>query len=100
MGDIPIQISGTNYYLYPSDGGQIEVEKIRFERGTFARAVNIMGGGVGAVSAFPITTGHRASQSVSDRLHYLCHIAFSGSCASIMIDSTRNQPTQNLLRHC
>ncbi|XP_031230830.1 sperm-associated antigen 17 isoform X2 [Mastomys coucha] len=33
MGDIPIQISGTNYYLYPSDGGQIEVEKTRFERG-------------------------------------------------------------------
>ncbi|XP_021012793.1 sperm-associated antigen 17 [Mus caroli] len=34
MGDIPIQISGTNYYLYPSDGGQIEVEKTRFERGS------------------------------------------------------------------
>ncbi|XP_076975855.1 sperm-associated antigen 17 isoform X2 [Tamandua tetradactyla] len=33
MGDIPIQISGTNYYLYPSDGGQIEVEKTSFEKG-------------------------------------------------------------------
>lgn len=35
MGDIPIQISGTNCYLYPSDGGQIEVEKTTFEKGTF-----------------------------------------------------------------
>ncbi|XP_007948450.1 sperm-associated antigen 17 [Orycteropus afer afer] len=33
MGDTPIQISGTNYYLYPSDGGQIEVEKTTFEKG-------------------------------------------------------------------
>ncbi|KAM9689371.1 sperm-associated antigen 17 [Trichechus inunguis] len=33
MGDVPIQISGTNYYLYPSDGGQIEVEKTSFEKG-------------------------------------------------------------------
>nr|XP_044993817.1 sperm-associated antigen 17 [Jaculus jaculus] len=33
MGDVPIQISGTNYHLYPSDGGQIEVEKTTFERG-------------------------------------------------------------------
>uniref|UniRef100_A0A452EMN2 Sperm associated antigen 17 n=1 Tax=Capra hircus TaxID=9925 RepID=A0A452EMN2_CAPHI len=30
---IPVQISGTNYYLYPSDGGQIEVEKTTFEKG-------------------------------------------------------------------
>lgn len=35
MGEIPVQISGTNYYLYPSDGGQIEVEKTTFEKGTF-----------------------------------------------------------------
>jgi hypothetical protein len=55
MGDIPIQISGTNYYLYPSDGGQIEVEKTRFERGTLARAVNVMGRG--NVNAFPISWG-------------------------------------------
>ncbi|KAM4873141.1 sperm-associated antigen 17 isoform 2-T2 [Thomomys bottae] len=34
MGDIPIQISGVNYYLYPSDGGQIEVEKMTFEKGS------------------------------------------------------------------
>uniref|UniRef100_M3XR38 Sperm associated antigen 17 n=1 Tax=Mustela putorius furo TaxID=9669 RepID=M3XR38_MUSPF len=33
MGDIPVQISGTNSYLYPSDGGQIEVEKTTFEKG-------------------------------------------------------------------
>ncbi|GAB5575432.1 sperm-associated antigen 17 isoform X1 [Prionailurus iriomotensis] len=32
MGEIPIQISGTNSYLYPSDGGQIEVEKTTFEK--------------------------------------------------------------------
>ncbi|XP_049735924.1 sperm-associated antigen 17 isoform X2 [Elephas maximus indicus] len=38
MGDVPIQISGTNYYLYPSDGGLIEVEKILFEKGpTFVK---------------------------------------------------------------
>ncbi|XP_010629488.1 sperm-associated antigen 17 isoform X2 [Fukomys damarensis] len=34
MGDVPIQISGTNYYLYPSDGGQIEVEKTTFKKGS------------------------------------------------------------------
>ncbi|KAF6075994.1 sperm associated antigen 17 [Phyllostomus discolor] len=34
MGNVPIQISGTNYYLYPSDGGQIEVEKTTFEKGS------------------------------------------------------------------
>ncbi|XP_072824013.1 sperm-associated antigen 17 isoform X3 [Vicugna pacos] len=33
MGDIPVHISGTNYYLYPSDGGRIEVEKTTFEKG-------------------------------------------------------------------
>ncbi|XP_040086869.1 sperm-associated antigen 17 isoform X2 [Oryx dammah] len=33
MGEIPVQISGTNYYLYPSDGGQIEVEKTTFKKG-------------------------------------------------------------------
>ncbi|XP_019511375.1 PREDICTED: sperm-associated antigen 17 isoform X1 [Hipposideros armiger] len=33
MGNVPIQISGTNCYLYPSDGGQIEVEKTTFEKG-------------------------------------------------------------------
>ncbi|XP_006902719.1 PREDICTED: sperm-associated antigen 17-like [Elephantulus edwardii] len=38
MGNIPIQISGTSYYLYPSDGGQIEVEKISFKKGpTFVK---------------------------------------------------------------
>ncbi|XP_058158951.1 sperm-associated antigen 17 isoform X2 [Dasypus novemcinctus] len=33
MGDVPTQISGTIYYLYPSDGGQIEVEKTSFVKG-------------------------------------------------------------------
>nr|XP_007975591.2 sperm-associated antigen 17 isoform X3 [Chlorocebus sabaeus] len=38
MGNIPTQISGSNYYLYPSDGGQIEVEKTMFEKGpTFVK---------------------------------------------------------------
>jgi hypothetical protein len=35
MGNTPIQISGGNSYLYPSDGGQIEVEKTTFEKGIF-----------------------------------------------------------------
>lgn len=52
MGDVPIQISGENYYLYPSDGGQIEVEKTTFERGTCVRAVNVMED----VPAFKIST--------------------------------------------
>uniref|UniRef100_A0A8B7TIX7 Sperm-associated antigen 17 n=1 Tax=Castor canadensis TaxID=51338 RepID=A0A8B7TIX7_CASCN len=34
MGNTPIQISGGNSYLYPSDGGQIEVEKTTFEKGS------------------------------------------------------------------
>ncbi|KAM5256062.1 sperm-associated antigen 17 [Ctenodactylus gundi] len=34
MGDVPTQISGVNCYLYPSDGGQIEVEKTAFEKGS------------------------------------------------------------------
>lgn len=38
MGDIPIQISGTNTYLYPSDGGQIEVEKTAFVKGKLKRS--------------------------------------------------------------
>ncbi|XP_043860413.1 sperm-associated antigen 17 [Dromiciops gliroides] len=33
MGENPTQVSGTNYFLYPSDGGQIEVEKIVFGKG-------------------------------------------------------------------
>ncbi|XP_074044657.1 sperm-associated antigen 17 isoform X2 [Macrotis lagotis] len=34
MGENPTQVSGTNYFLYPSDGGQIEVEKIVFGKGS------------------------------------------------------------------
>lgn len=60
MGDVPIQISGKNYYLYPSDGGQIEVEKTAFERGTSVSAVNVMED----VSVFQISTGHCASAVV------------------------------------
>ncbi|XP_062450906.1 sperm-associated antigen 17 [Rhea pennata] len=32
-GEDLIQVSGTNQYLFPSDGGQIEVEKIEFVKG-------------------------------------------------------------------
>ncbi|XP_039244865.1 sperm-associated antigen 17 isoform X2 [Pipra filicauda] len=32
-GEDVIQISGTNQYLFPSDGGQIQVEKIEFVKG-------------------------------------------------------------------
>nr|XP_004026481.4 sperm-associated antigen 17 [Gorilla gorilla gorilla]XP_055232730.1 sperm-associated antigen 17 [Gorilla gorilla gorilla] len=43
MGNIPTQISGSNYYLYPSDGGQIEVEKTMFEKGpTFIKVRVVM----------------------------------------------------------
>ena len=54
MGEIPVQISGTNYYLYPSDGGQIEVEKTTFEKGTiWQQLVN----GLEDISPFQITVG-------------------------------------------
>ncbi|XP_054547742.1 sperm-associated antigen 17 isoform X2 [Talpa occidentalis] len=33
MGDVPVQIAGESCYLYPSDGGRIEVEKTTFEKG-------------------------------------------------------------------
>ncbi|XP_028940322.1 sperm-associated antigen 17-like, partial [Antrostomus carolinensis] len=33
MGEDLIQVSGTNQYLFPSDGGQIQVEKIEFVKG-------------------------------------------------------------------
>ncbi|XP_004689538.1 PREDICTED: sperm-associated antigen 17 [Condylura cristata] len=33
MGNVPVQIAGESWYLYPSDGGQIEVEKTTFEKG-------------------------------------------------------------------
>ncbi|XP_009985569.1 PREDICTED: sperm-associated antigen 17-like, partial [Tauraco erythrolophus] len=32
-GEDLIQVSGTNQYLFPSDGGQIQVEKIKFVKG-------------------------------------------------------------------
>lgn len=58
MGDVPVKITGKNYYLYPSDGGQIEVEKTMFERGTSVRAVNV----TEDVRAFEISMGHCASE--------------------------------------
>ncbi|XP_035170473.1 sperm-associated antigen 17 isoform X2 [Oxyura jamaicensis] len=33
MGEGLIQVSGINHYLFPSDGGQIQVEKIEFVKG-------------------------------------------------------------------
>ncbi|XP_052558893.1 sperm-associated antigen 17 [Tympanuchus pallidicinctus] len=33
MGENLIQVSGINHYLFPSDGGQIQVEKIEFVKG-------------------------------------------------------------------
>ena len=54
MGEIPVQISGTNYYLYPSDGGQIEVEKTTFEKGTiWQKLVD----GLEDISPFQMTVG-------------------------------------------
>lgn len=32
-GENVIQVSGINHYLFPSDGGQIQVEKIEFVKG-------------------------------------------------------------------
>lgn len=83
MGDVPIQISGKNYYLYPSDGGQIEVEKTAFERGTSVRAVNV----TEDVPAFQISTGHCASDVVGgyplhSRLHYTEFSEFTCFCCN------------------
>ncbi|XP_015485401.1 sperm-associated antigen 17 isoform X1 [Parus major] len=36
-GDDVIQVSGTNQYLFPSDGGQIQVEKIEFVKKTLIK---------------------------------------------------------------
>uniref|UniRef100_A0A803W6Q4 Sperm associated antigen 17 n=1 Tax=Ficedula albicollis TaxID=59894 RepID=A0A803W6Q4_FICAL len=37
MGEDIIQVSGTNQYLFPSDGGQIQVEKTEFVKKTFIK---------------------------------------------------------------
>ncbi|CAM5080839.1 unnamed protein product [Eretmochelys imbricata] len=34
VGEDLIQVSGTSQYLFPTDGGQIQAEKIKFEKGT------------------------------------------------------------------
>ncbi|XP_075760956.1 sperm-associated antigen 17 isoform X3 [Pelodiscus sinensis] len=34
LGENLIQVSGTSQYLFPTDGGQIQAEKITFEKGT------------------------------------------------------------------
>lgn len=33
MGENPIQVAGIIQYLFPTDGGQIQAEKITFEKG-------------------------------------------------------------------
>ncbi|KAM3844958.1 sperm-associated antigen 17 [Vipera latastei] len=42
MGENPIQVSGTIHYLFPTDGGQIQAEKIMFERGSTLVKVKVI----------------------------------------------------------
>ncbi|XP_029433840.1 sperm-associated antigen 17 isoform X2 [Rhinatrema bivittatum] len=42
MGDSFIQVSGNSHYIYPVDGGQIHVEKIKFEKGSTFIKVKVM----------------------------------------------------------
>ncbi|KAL7988437.1 hypothetical protein Chor_007356 [Crotalus horridus] len=42
MGENPIQVSGTTHYLFPTDGGQIQAEKIMFEKGTTLVKVKVI----------------------------------------------------------
>ncbi|XP_057271872.1 sperm-associated antigen 17 [Pezoporus wallicus] len=42
MGEDVIQVSGTTQYLFPSDGGQIQVEKIEFVKGLTLVKVRVM----------------------------------------------------------
>ncbi|XP_061493818.1 sperm-associated antigen 17 isoform X2 [Rhineura floridana] len=42
MGENPIQVAGTIQYLFPSDGGQIQAEKITFEKGTTLVKVKVI----------------------------------------------------------
>ncbi|XP_026569018.1 sperm-associated antigen 17 [Pseudonaja textilis] len=42
MGENPIQVSGTIQYLFPTDGGQIQAEKIMFEKGSTLVKVKVI----------------------------------------------------------
>ncbi|XP_070598085.1 sperm-associated antigen 17 isoform X4 [Erythrolamprus reginae] len=42
MGENPIQVSGTIQYLFPTDGGQIQAEKIMFEKGSTLITVKVI----------------------------------------------------------
>ncbi|XP_067402065.1 sperm-associated antigen 17 [Emydura macquarii macquarii] len=42
VGEDLIQVSGTSQYLFPSDGGQIQAEKIKFEKGTTLVKVKVV----------------------------------------------------------
>ncbi|XP_015261877.1 PREDICTED: sperm-associated antigen 17, partial [Gekko japonicus] len=42
MGENPIQVTGTTQYLFPTDGGQIQVEKISFVKGSTFVTVKVV----------------------------------------------------------
>ncbi|XP_062984993.1 sperm-associated antigen 17 [Elgaria multicarinata webbii] len=42
MGENPIQVAGTIRYLFPTDGGQIQAEKITFEKGATLVKVKVI----------------------------------------------------------
>ncbi|XP_066468753.1 sperm-associated antigen 17 [Tiliqua scincoides] len=42
MGENPIQVEGTIQYLFPTDGGQIQAEKITFEKGSTLVKVKVL----------------------------------------------------------
>ncbi|XP_069491855.1 sperm-associated antigen 17 isoform X1 [Ambystoma mexicanum] len=42
VGDHLIQVSGGSRFLYPSDGGQIHVEQVKFEKGSFFVKVKVL----------------------------------------------------------
>ncbi|KAG8130183.1 hypothetical protein E2320_016840 [Naja naja] len=42
MGENPIHVSGTIQYLFPTDGGQIQAEKIMFEKGSTLVKVKVI----------------------------------------------------------
>ncbi|KAF7238137.1 Sperm-associated antigen 17, partial [Varanus komodoensis] len=42
MGENPIQVAGTIQYLFPTDGGQIQAEKIIFEKGATLVKVKVI----------------------------------------------------------
>ncbi|XP_048339104.1 sperm-associated antigen 17-like, partial [Sphaerodactylus townsendi] len=42
MGESPIQVTGTTRYLFPTDGGQIQAEKITFVKGATMVKVKVV----------------------------------------------------------